>query len=1361
MPQYDDSFLDSPLFRRRVKSYSVRKESASRPQGSKVTATPLLLAVTNLRSLVASPSGCRSEEVEERSGGKARGGKLARRARSFKEDFLEKLSQMRSPGAAGGNAAVAGGLPPGLGEGSAVGAGVGMNVTRGPGSAVGVRAASPSSPRTPRDKNPSSADSPDKNPLRDLHIHVRQVQLALLHFRDVVSKKKLEMLPGNGTIVLDTITTIHTVLKSYLLYENSSTLGSATNQVYQALAQLLKLCDDVLLHGDQSSALDTENVTHVIGLVEDAVKNLVSLAHEKISNRQKPAAVVSNNSRISGYGPELTPQRNSLPDIPLTPRERQILEQTATSNSLVRSSHSSESILGRDSSPPPKPPLPDRANVYLSEETSSAETPLPPPLPPKRRTRTHQLLDGSDALLGSSLDRVSLRSRSPEDCSSLLSASAGSLDSALNHSRDEDEIRAIMGPNDESLNDSMDLSLMATIQGMQMNGSSSCGCWDTSDSSLPSTMLLGQQTPQEMLAPLAGIEGKMERLSTQTQESGFVSMHSQRSSSQSYTAASSATSKRSSQQSSVSYNAQTFSSQQQSFSQQKLSMDSNGSVFSQRMIKSSKSTLSTTNLMGTSSDSGLIEKLVNEFEMQPSMLDIANGGPPALPEKRSKRRRERQPSQYDNVPENEHLSTCSLHFSSSDSTDGSKPPPLPLKKRHMFHSVAYSVMAYMEMFGNCSHSNNDFISGLGMRHSVADYNSMQAEWQQHEIALTTTQSCSFMAHTMTSLHDSSSISITMKPPTREGVSNDSSLPPALPPKRSRFVKSNNVTSPSPAAPEASVAPSPPRLSPSPPLVVVATTAARTSPSSTMQMHLKSQMQQVPISSTGSLLGSATNIKSEGVTSIAEKKELGAQFIPMIPVTSTGSTPTVITGSYGDTHSIASARVSSPATPVKTTRETAMCAASDTSRSERSALSSLPVEESTLELRDIDQDESILDELDISKYLVLKKPEEEGPDIRGGHPDALLIHATKANKHDFLYQEAFLTTYRTFMSPLELIRKLHRRHQRFSCVPDVVKQRAAREAFSLLVRVVSDLTMSDLDDVLLQTLMGFVQQLVCSGDLTMAKALRVKILEKHSMKQHQAAQPILSSLSVSTKQASLLDFKSEQIAEQMTLLDADLFMKIEIPEVLIWAQEQNEERSPNLTRFTEHFNKMSYWARSRILEHRLENEAKDREKYVVKFIKIMKHLRKINNFNSYLALLSALDSAPIRRLEWQKHITEGLKEYCALIDSSSSFRAYRQALAETQPPCIPYIGLVLQDLTFVHIGNNDLLMDGTINFSKRWQQFNIVENMKRFKKGTYSFKKHERIITFFNNFSDFLCEEAMWQISESIKPRGGKKNQTQN
>lgn len=91
--------------------------------------------------------------------------------------------------------------------------------------------------------------------------------------------------------------------------------------------------------------------------------------------------------------------------------------------------------------------------------------------------------------------------------------------------------------------------------------------------------------------------------------------------------------------------------------------------------------------------------------------------------------------------------------------------------------------------------------------------------------------------------------------------------------------------------------------------------------------------------------------------------------------------------------------------------------------------------------------------------------------------------------------------------------------------------------------------------------------------------------------------------------TLHDFRSHEIADQLTLLDAELFYKIEvkcslrffvvgrysfcsaaellpqsnpartllqIPEVLLWAKEQNEEKSPNLTQFTEHFNNMSYW-----------------------------------------------------------------------------------------------------------------------------------------------------------------------------------------
>lgn len=69
-----------------------------------------------------------------------------------------------------------------------------------------------------------------------------------------------------------------------------------------------------------------------------------------------------------------------------------------------------------------------------------------------------------------------------------------------------------------------------------------------------------------------------------------------------------------------------------------------------------------------------------------------------------------------------------------------------------------------------------------------------------------------------------------------------------------------------------------------------------------------------------------------------------------------------------------------------------------SRPASKAPSNISIDDGVLDLRDVDQDDSLLDELDINKFLVFKKPEEDGPEIRGGHPDALLIHAAKANKH---------------------------------------------------------------------------------------------------------------------------------------------------------------------------------------------------------------------------------------------------------------------------------------------------------------------------------------------------------------------------
>ncbi|XP_029057448.1 rap guanine nucleotide exchange factor 1 isoform X1 [Monodon monoceros] len=403
--------------------------------------------------------------------------------------------------------------------------------------------------------------------------------------------------------------------------------------------------------------------------------------------------------------------------------------------------------------------------------------------------------------------------------------------------------------------------------------------------------------------------------------------------------------------------------------------------------------------------------------------------------------------------------------------------------------------------------------------------------------------------------------------------------------------------------------------------------------------------------------------------------------------------------------------------------------------------------------------SLIDHNEIMARLTLKQEGDDGPDVRGGSGDILLVHATETDRKDLvLYCEAFLTTYRTFIAPEELIKKLRYRYEKFSPFADTFKKRVSKNTFFVLVRVVDELCLVELTEEILKLLMELVFRLVCNGELSLARVLRKNILDKVDQKKllrcANSDQP-LAARGVAARPGTLHDFHSHEIAEQLTLLDAELFYKIEIPEVLLWAKEQNEEKSPNLTQFTEHFNNMSYWVRSIIM---LQEKAQDRERLLLKFIKIMKHLRKLNNFNSYLAILSALDSAPIRRLEWQKQTSEGLAEYCTLIDSSSSFRAYRAALSEVEPPCIPYLGLILQDLTFVHLGNPDYI-DGKVNFSKRWQQFNILDSMRCFQQAHYDIRRNDDIINFFNDFSDHLAEEALWELSLKIKPRNITRRKT--
>ncbi|KAL9878775.1 guanine nucleotide-releasing factor 2 isoform X1 [Glossina fuscipes] len=1263
-----------------------------------------------------------------------RGTKLAKRARSFKDDLFEKISLMRTP-----------------------------TNTLG-------RSHSPQSPRN-KNKQPPTAEEVAKSS-QSLETHVKDISNALKYFRDVILKKKLEVLPGNGTVILETIASMFSVIQSYMLNENSATLLSATQQVYQSLGKLIKLCDEVMLSEDseECASLSSENVKEIVDLLEDAVRNLATLAQLKLKEKEEMAfqydnvpmdTQMSTNTIVSVLTAqnllvrppvEIAGQRTSLPDITLTPKERDSLEKT-TSNPM-RVSYSTESIL-RDTSPPPKPPLPHRSSN-------------PPPLPPKRNSQplsqpyegslNSDLDNSNDYPLG--VDHLSVRSRSPDENSSQCS-----LDSAMNHSREDEECRLHsrdynlltdefknLTEADGDADNKLQQQQKIQLQEEQLN--KTIGTYV--DVALTTRASLDVADEDVVNIEINRDKAELRKTANHrhSNESGFVSINSFRTSSQSYSKRSSDFSFQSSTKSSNSSTEIAILAGDNSINEEYLQQQQ------QQQAKTIASTKSTVCISNTSSfvESSLMkiqqqqveehltfspahyidaEKLlIDQFHnslstlKQTNSLDITTGSvtlaqhdedlmPPALPPKTSKLSKDRQPSMYDNfdaidningsvqeLPElrqhhqhrvyqwqTKHTSLIEprrcldLPAGSCNAlTDGQneQPPPLPMKKKHMFQSVAFSVLAYMEI---CSASTR---SVEQHRHTMHAYN------LNRNITHSQTMNIVPLAK-------------------EEFLTPEMETPPALPPKNYKQWKTNTIVT------------TPTIITTPPP-----------SPKPKIADHMRILSCQAGNEIMSTVCEELTDQCEDEAGLVVHSNELGNDYETSMHQGENNTSQTILSSIFENATSTSNGDFGNEVEEMVTYN--------NNNRFDEIRKSPLAAEE-------INHLPNIIEEVDITPYLIFKKETEDGPEIKGGYIDALIVHASRVQKvTDNAFSEAFITTFRTFIPPVDVIEKLTHRYTVFFCQHNDQKQKAAKETFSLLVRVVNDLTSTDLTGPLLTLLVEFVYQLVCAGQLYLAKLLRNKIVEKVTLYKELRLPlfPNNDMFFTVTNQPSLLDLKSLEIAEQMTLLDAELFQKIEIPEVLLFAKEQCEEKSPNLNKFTEHFNKMSYWARSKILTLTC---AKEREKHVIKFIKIMKHLRKMNNYNSYLALLSALDSAPIRRLEWHKTITDGLKEYCTLIDSSSSFRAYRQALAETQPPCIPYIGLVLQDLTFVHVGNPDYLKDGVINFSKRWQQYNIIDNMKRFKKCSYPFRRNERIIRFFENFENFLGEEQMWEISEAIKPRG--------
>uniref|UniRef100_A0A8C1TI70 Ral guanine nucleotide dissociation stimulator n=1 Tax=Cyprinus carpio TaxID=7962 RepID=A0A8C1TI70_CYPCA len=227
----------------------------------------------------------------------------------------------------------------------------------------------------------------------------------------------------------------------------------------------------------------------------------------------------------------------------------------------------------------------------------------------------------------------------------------------------------------------------------------------------------------------------------------------------------------------------------------------------------------------------------------------------------------------------------------------------------------------------------------------------------------------------------------------------------------------------------------------------------------------------------------------------------------------------------------------------------------------------------------------------------------------------------------------------------------------------------------------------------------------------------------------------------------LSFDPTVVAEQFTLMDAELFKRVVPYHCLggIWSQRDKkgkEHLAPTIRATVSQFNRVTNCVISTCLSDRTLKPA-HRARILEHWIQVARECRILKNFSSLRAILSALQCNPVHRLKktWDEVSRENIRIFQELSEifsdennhslsrellikeGTSKFATLesnpKRAQKRQQPQrdltvmqgTIPYLGTFLTDLVMMDTAMKDYLDGGLINFEKRRKEFEVIAQIK--------------------------------------------------
>uniref|UniRef100_A0A2K5ZNT6 Ral guanine nucleotide dissociation stimulator-like 2 n=1 Tax=Mandrillus leucophaeus TaxID=9568 RepID=A0A2K5ZNT6_MANLE len=393
-------------------------------------------------------------------------------------------------------------------------------------------------------------------------------------------------------------------------------------------------------------------------------------------------------------------------------------------------------------------------------------------------------------------------------------------------------------------------------------------------------------------------------------------------------------------------------------------------------------------------------------------------------------------------------------------------------------------------------------------------------------------------------------------------------------------------------------------------------------------------------------------------------------------------------------------------------------------------------------------------------LVPMPPPRSSRRLRAGTLEALVRHLldTRTSGTDGTFMSAFLATHRAFTSTPALLGLMADRLEALESHPTGELERTTEVAISVLSTWLASHPedfgseakgqLDRLESFLLQT--GYAAgKGVGGGSADLIRNLRSRV----DPQAPDLPKPLALPGDPPADPTDVLMFLADHLAEQLTLLDAELFLNLIPSQCLggLWGHRDRPGHShlcPSVRATVTQFNKVAGAVVSSVLGATSTGEGPgevtirplrppQRARLLEKWIRVAEECRLLRNFSSVYAVVSALQSSPIHRLRaaWGEATRDSLRVFsslCQIFSEEDNYSQSRELLVQEvklQSPLephskkaprsgsrgggiVPYLGTFLKDLVMLDAASKDELENGYINFDKRRKEFAVLSELRR-------------------------------------------------